>query len=121
MKKLLTKTFLIVSLFHYFTVIFISSSVFAQSNTIIVNPNITYQTITGWEAEDQAGQAMQTGKVTGKSNVNPAFAMYSPALFDRLVNELGITRLRVEVGSGAENTVDYYQQFLNGQIPFAAC
>ncbi len=73
---------------------------------IRLNPAITYQTISGWEATAQAGQAEC-----------PNFNAYKDNLFDQAVNDLGINRLRVEVRSGFENPTDYFGEFLRGQRP----
>ena len=74
------------------------------SGTITVNPAVRYQTINGWEAHAQSGHE------------SPAFQSYKDRLFDLAVNDVGINRLRLEVRSGSENTVDYYQQWRAGQI-----
>ncbi len=56
-------------------------------NTITVNPSTTYQTIENWEATDYAGDD-QAG-----------YANWQNTLLDKVINELGITRLRLEVKS----------------------
>ncbi len=83
----------------------------AERAVIKVNPAVTHQTITGWEATAQAGQldAAQGGP-------SAAFLKYKDRLFDLAVNDLGINRLRVEVKSGAENPRDYFAEFLNRRI-----
>lgn len=95
--------------------------VFAETNTaatITLDKATTYQTITGWEADSQSGELLEVNNVTNHSNANPAFAIYSSKLFDEAVNTLGINRIRLGIGEGGENTVDYYAQYLNGLIPF---
>jgi hypothetical protein len=57
------------------------------TNCVTVNDTTPHQTMRGWEATAQAGQA------------TPQFTNYGNTLFDRAVNELGISRLRVEVRS----------------------
>src|SRR5262249_47037398 len=95
------------------------NSVAGEAQAVItLNPALTYQTISGWEATVQAGQMLEVMTVTHQSNANPAFAIYSGALFSQLVDDLGVSRLRLEIGEGAENTTDYFTQYLNGQIPF---
>jgi hypothetical protein len=74
---------------------------------VTIDPSTTYQTITGWEANAQIGQ-------TDFFN-NNEYRRWQDSVLDQAV-DLGINRLRVEVRSGAENPVDYFQQFLNGQI-----
>ncbi len=84
-----------------------TSAPFAANATINLNNGITYQTVTGWEATAQAGQE------------DPTFPLYKDLLYDQAVNDLGINRLRLEIYSGAENPVDYFSQYLTGQITAA--
>lgn len=86
--------------------------------TIQLDNATTYQTITGWEVTTQSGELLEPGTATHQSNANPAFAIYSSTVFDTLVNQMGINRVRLEIGEGAENTTDYFTQFVTGQIPF---
>lgn len=72
----------------------------------------------GWEAVAQAGQIAEVGTVSNRSNVNPAFANYKNQLFDVAVNDLGLNRIRLELRSGLENTVDYGERYTNGQINY---
>jgi len=74
--------------------------------SITLNPDITFQTMTGWEATAQAGQIEC-----------PAFDQYQADLFDRVVTEIGLNRIRLEIRSGAENPVDYFTgHYLQGTI-----
>ena len=82
----------------------------ASRNVINVIPSVQHQTITGWEGHVEAGQL----------DCNPtAFAIYRDPLLDRVVNELGLNRVRLEFRSGMENPVDYFAQFKAGQITAA--
>ncbi len=65
-----------------------------------------YQTMSGWEATAQAGQA------------EPQFLAWQSETLDSGV-AIGINRLRVELHSGAENPVDAYARFRAGQITSA--
>jgi hypothetical protein len=77
----------------------------AEEAFISLDPNTTYQTMTGWEAVAQAGQLDCTG-----------FKNYKDELFDEAVFDLGINRLRVELNSSTENPVDYFSKWQNGEI-----
>ena len=80
-------------------------------NIIDVIPSVQHQTITGWEGHVQSGQL----------ECDPtAFAIYRDPLLDRVVNELGLNRVRLEFRSGMENVVDYFAQFRAGQITYDA-
>lgn len=79
----------------------------AAPATITVDTTIRFQLMTGWEATTQVGQA------------EPGFAGYQTELMDLAANDLGINRLRLEIASGAENTVDYYAQYRAGTITSA--
>lgn len=54
-----------------------------------------FQTMTGWEATAQAGQA------------DPRFPAFRNSLFDQAANDLGINRIRIPIHPGAENPVDF--------------
>ena len=71
---------------------------------ITLTPAIRHQTITGWEAHPQSGFE------------RPDFHLYRDSLFNLVVKDLGINRLRLEIKSGAENTTDYYSQWRSGVI-----
>ena len=76
----------------------------ATEDAVTLDPSITYQTFTDWEATAQAGQEF------------PAFARYGDSLFDQAVNDLGLNRLRLEIHSNAENRVDYWTEHRAGRI-----
>ncbi|MBL8962165.1 MAG: Ig-like domain-containing protein, partial [Gemmatimonadetes bacterium] len=79
----------------------------AVTNRIDINPAVTYQRITGWQALTQNGWL----------DCNPtAFAAYKNQLHDRAVNELGINRMTLMLRSGAENTRDYHTDFVAGIV-----
>ncbi len=72
---------------------------------ISVDESQVFQTITGWEATFEAGQEECSG-----------FDSYAAELFDRVVGDLGINRLRVQINSGAENQTDYWMEMRQGKI-----
>jgi hypothetical protein len=74
---------------------------------LVVDPTMTYQTMTGWEATTYAGQD------------SAAFDNFKGAVFDAAVDDLGIDRVRLEVRSGAENQEDYWSQQQAGSIDYA--
>jgi len=74
---------------------------------VTIKPDIEYQEMTGWEA---TSYVCEPG--------DPAFANYRDTLFDRLVNEVGINRLRVEIRSGVENANDNWQDYQDGVIEY---
>ena len=63
--------------------------------TITAQPAESLQVIDGWEATAQAGQGFAV------------YERYRDSLLARAVNDLGLTRLRVEVRSGSEQEQDY--------------
>ena len=74
---------------------------------ITVVPAVALQTMRGWEATAQAGQ----------DECDPvAFANYRDPLYDRVVTELGINRLRLEFRSGVENPRDGFAELVAGTI-----
>jgi len=76
----------------------------AAPATITVDTSARFQQMVGWEATAQAGQG--TAQFDG----------YQSELMDLAANDLGVNRIRIEIASGAENTVDYYAQYRAGTI-----
>ena len=75
---------------------------------IDVYPDLQYQEMLGWEGTGQLGE--------DECNRN-AFNALRPELVNRLVNELGINRVRLETRSGHENPHDYYSAYKQTQSP----
>jgi hypothetical protein len=77
----------------------------AQSSAIItVNPSVTYQTITGWEGAAQIAHNASTYQF---DNVH----LWQNEVIDKLVNELGINRIRQEIRAGIENSFDWFSWY----------
>lgn len=76
-----------------------------RQTTVEIDAGRKFQTITGWEATAQAGE-----------HYSPAFEKYKNELLEQAVNDLGINRLRVEIRSSAENPVDHFTRWRNGEI-----
>lgn len=72
--------------------------------TVTVDTLRRFQTMSGWEA------VAQIGHTTAQAS-----SLQRDSLFDRAVWDLGINRLRLEIRSGAENSVDYYANMRAGQ------
>lgn len=70
---------------------------------ITIDPSISHQVMNGWEGVPQIG---------------PNAAPYRDVIVDRLANELGINRVRLEVKSGAHNDVDHYALQKTGAITY---
>jgi hypothetical protein len=81
---------------------------FISGNVISLEPGITYQTMTGWET---------TAWVAEPSD--PALPHYRDTLFDLLVNDIGINRVRLEIRSGMENNNDNWSDYQAGVIDYA--
>lgn len=62
------------------------------TGTIALNPAVTYQTMIGWEATDQASEPGQN-----PGDVSPVWNSYKDYLMDQAVNDLGINRIRLEM------------------------
>lgn len=80
---------------------------FTPSATIAVDPSVTYQTITGWEATAWVAEPD-----------DPAFPNYRDGLYEALVNDIGINRVRLEIRSGVENTDDNWSDHRAGTIDY---
>lgn len=76
--------------------------------SIDVYPDLQYQEMLGWEGTDQLGE----------NECDPAaFNASRTELLNRLVNELGINRVRLETRSGHENPQDWYTPYRNSHDP----
>jgi hypothetical protein len=76
------------------------------ATVVTVNPSQTYQVMKGWEVV--AGlNFWDQGKNLWVWDKRRAFR-YRDLIFDHLLNELAINRVRIEIHSGAENPVDYW-------------
>jgi len=78
------------------------------SDTVTVDRNIKYQTMTGWEFAGYVGQ----------DNPDYNYRAYKDLMLKTMVQQTGINRIRLEVRSGTENSNDYYKQFRAKQIPY---
>ncbi|HJU74822.1 MAG TPA: Ig-like domain-containing protein [Gemmatimonadaceae bacterium] len=77
--------------------------------TISVNGTQQYQTMTGWEALMEIGQAECDPR---------AYQTYRNEVLDRAANEVGVNRIRVGLRNGFENPVDRWPQKVSGQLTF---
>ena len=80
-----------------------------SSGTITVNGAQQFQTMTGWEALMEIGQAECDPR---------AYRTYKNEVLDRAANELGINRIRVGLRNGFENPTDYWLGMATGQTTF---
>jgi hypothetical protein len=83
--------------------------------TVTVDSTITHQTMTGWEAVAYAAHDLSPYSL----DYSPAFPYYRTALFDSVVDGAGLDRLRLEIRSGVENTLDNWTLYQTGQIDYA--
>jgi hypothetical protein len=74
--------------------------------TITLDPTNRFQTMQGWEGTSSIGEI---------DNPN-TFGTWQNAALDAAAYDLEITRVRMEIHSGAENPVDYFDQYLKGTI-----
>lgn len=72
-------------------------------------PTVEHQRIRGWEASGQFGEIDCNRE---------AFSRYHREMVDRIVNELGITRLRLSARSGIESPVDLWPEFREGRMNY---
>ncbi len=84
-----------------------------SGGVITVDPAITYQTMTGWEA---TAKTWEDDKANDR--FDPTAYQYMGLILDTIVNQLGVNRLRLEIKSGAENPVDYWIPYVNGTIGY---
>ncbi|HOX46020.1 MAG TPA: hypothetical protein PK668_20625 [Myxococcota bacterium] len=78
-----------------------------RAAVIDLDPGTTYQTLSDWEA------------ICYCADESPAYPLFIGEVQDRALDELGITRIRLEVRSGVENDQDYYALQRDGAIDYA--
>jgi hypothetical protein len=86
------------------------------TTVVTVNPMETHQVMKGWEVLGSINFWDQ-GKNLWIEDKQQAFR-YRDLILDRLVNELGINRVRITVPSGAENPVDYWTLLQQSKMDF---
>lgn len=74
---------------------------------LTVYQNLEYQTVSGWEGTVFIGQTECS---------RTAFQNYHAQVIQRLANELGINRVRLEVRSGHENPLDRFSTFVASNV-----
>lgn len=84
-----------------------------QHADVTVNPAKTYQTMRGWEVNAQLYEQNKQA-----NRYDPSWLSLRPELLNRLVNEAGVDRIRIEVRSGFENPVDYWKRFEQGAMSY---
>ena len=92
--------------FRRIAVFLVASGTLAQAADISLDPQTTFQTMSGWEA---------TADLPDNPTA-PVWTPYRQEMLDRIVNEVGINRLRVEIRSGAENSTGVIHRFINGKL-----
>lgn len=80
---------------------------------ITVKPAQTYQTMSGWEVTPRFWEMNKA-----ENRYDNSWQPHRDLILDRLVNELGINRIRLEYRSGYENPVDYWSQFVQGKLSY---
>ncbi len=80
---------------------------------IQVDVEETFQTMTGWEV---TARLWEGNKVMNR--FDDSWKPLKDEIFDRLINEMGVNRIRIEIRSGAENPVNYWAQLLDEDITF---
>lgn len=78
----------------------------AGPTTITLNPRTTYQTFSAWET---------TAILLGR----PEDFDRRLEVFDHLIDDIGITRIRLEAFAGDENTTRSFQRYRAGEIDLA--
>jgi hypothetical protein len=85
----------------------------AAAQTVTIDPGTVYQTMMGWET---TARAWEIDKV--RDGYNATWLQYAPLVIDRLVNELGVNRVRLEIKSGFENPTDFWSSYVSGAMTY---
>lgn len=85
------------------------------TSRISIDHNRAGQTLSGWEV---TARFWEFDKANDR--YDGSWLSSRDSIVQKLVEDAGITRVRVELRSGVENPVDYWTQFVTGQIGYAA-
>ncbi|MEZ5895329.1 MAG: hypothetical protein R3C40_10695 [Parvularculaceae bacterium] len=98
-----------------FAAVFLAASCarIAAQDTVTIHPDKTYQTIDGWEFTTRVWEMDKPNNAYSGEWLNRR-----DQIVDGLVNQIGFNRIRMEVRSGFENPVDYWSQFVAGDITY---
>ena len=97
-----------------FGIAFVAAGLYAEQDAlIVVDARETHQIMRGWEV---TARAWETNKRLDR--FDPSWEAHRDELVERLVTELGINRIRIEIKSGVENPVDYWALFRAGKIGY---
>ena len=77
---------------------------------VTIDSSVTFNTNDGWEATPVWDNVASDGFYTSK--LEP----FQDEIADVAVNQLGLNRIRLEIDSGNENPIDYWDLFYKGQI-----
>lgn len=109
LKKLVQTFFTLMSL------VGLSACTHDREVQFLIDPAQHYQTMNGWEVTPRLWEFDKKA-----DRYDPSWADYREAVYDQLVSRGGINRIRLAVMSGAENPVDYWSQFVHGEIGYKA-
>lgn len=85
------------------------------TSRISIDRNRAGQTLSGWEV---TARFWEFDKANDR--YDGTWLASRDAIVQKLIDDAGITRVRVELRSGVENPVDYWSQFVAGQIGYTA-
>ena len=83
------------------------------TETIHVDSGVENQEIVAWEAVARLWEFDKSS-----NRFNGGWLKHRHAILEKLIVDGGITRLRLEIRSGAENPVDYWSDFAAGKLTY---
>ena len=81
--------------------------------TITIDADQRFQTMAGWEVTPRLWELDKAN-----DRYDPSWLAHSDQIFDALVYDVGVNRVRIGVRSGMENPVDYWARFVRGEIGY---
>ncbi len=85
------------------------------TSRISIDHNRPGQLLAGWEV---TARFWEFDKANNR--YDGSWLASRDSIVQKLVDDAGITRVRVELRSGVENPIDYWTQFVNGQLSYTA-
>ncbi len=84
----------------------------AQSR-VVIDRGQPAQTVSGWEVTLRFWEFDKAN-----DRYDPSWLDRRDTIIEKLVNDAGVTRVRLQLRSGVENPVDYWAQFVDGKIGY---
>ena len=96
-------------MYKYLIIFFLSTAITYSEVLIELEQETTYQTIDGWGA---------IANPLAATSIRDTLLPHLDSLINLAINEVGITRLKISLPAGAEDSIDYFQKIIDGEMTY---